>query len=227
MKRFLQCSFEPVYYTEKFRKGNVEYKHLRNPSKGAKSGIRLIDGWAVDIPLFRVEKNIVRTMSLRTQVEGLNKLLTAVYGRDTRLSTLLLDLGFSPQQIEILRRQHAQQIVESYIALLKERIVADSDGERLYEIIKHRFGLDGEQPQTLQSLGEKFGISRERARQLEQKALKRCRIRSRLKSWEVGLYDIAYSLLDASDASVLREWQCKAEHRRIQAHWRGNPQGGQ
>ncbi len=79
--------------------------------------------------------------------------------------------------------------------------------KRLYEIIKHRFGLDGEQPQTLQSLGEKFGISRERARQLERKALRRCRIRSRLKSWEVGLYDIAYSLLDASDASVLQEWQ--------------------
>jgi DNA-directed RNA polymerase sigma subunit (sigma70/sigma32) len=137
-------------------------------------------------------------MNPKIQAEGLNRFLTTIYGKETRLNTLLANLGFSSQQIEILLSQHVQQVVTSYIAFLKTQIVAGLGSERLYKIVSRRFALDGELPQTLQSLGEELGISRERVRQLEQKVLKRCRAKLKLESWEAGLHDIASSLLSAS-----------------------------
>jgi hypothetical protein len=96
------------------------------------------------------------------------------------LSLLLSNLGFDSQQIETLRRQHLEQVVTSFIAVVQERIISGSDGERLYKIISRRFGLDGEPPETLESLGKQFGVSRERIRQLEEKTIRRCRHKARL-----------------------------------------------
>lgn len=115
-------------------------------------------------------------MPIRTQIMGLNRLLTAVYNRETRLSSLLADLGFSPQQIETIRRDHLEYVTTQYIALIEERLLqVRAGGERLSHIINRRFGLDGNRPETLQALGQQLGISRERVRQLEQKTLRSCR----------------------------------------------------
>lgn len=134
-------------------------------------------------------------MSLKLQVTGLNEFLTTIYNTETRLSLLLSNLGFDSQQIETLRRQHLEQVVTSFIAVVQERIISGSDGERLYKIISRRFGLDGEPPETLESLGGQFGVSRERIRQLEKKAIRRCRHKARLQSWEASLRDIAQRAL--------------------------------
>lgn len=134
-------------------------------------------------------------MSLKVQVTGLNEFLTAIYKTETRLSLLLSNLGFDSQQIETLRRQHLEQVVTSFIAVVQERIISGSDGERLYKIISRRFGLDGEPPETLESLGEQFGVSRERIRQLEKKAIRRCRHKARLQFWEASLRDIVQRAL--------------------------------
>jgi DNA-directed RNA polymerase sigma subunit (sigma70/sigma32) len=134
-------------------------------------------------------------MSLKLQVTGLNEFLTTIYNTETRLSLLLSNLGFDSQQIETLRRQHLEQVVTSFIAVVQERIISGSDGERLYKIISRRFSLDGEPPETLESLGEQFGVSRERIRQLEKKAIRRCRHKARLQFWEASLCDIAQRAL--------------------------------
>ncbi len=144
-------------------------------------------------------------MSLEIQVEGINRFLTTIYGRETRLNILLANLGFSSQEIDILLSQYGKQLVISYMAFLKEHIIVGLGGERLYKIVSRRFALDGELPQTLQSLGEELGISRERVRQLEQKLLKRCRAKSKLEYWKAGLHDIASSLLNDSSEQLLHE----------------------
>lgn len=134
-------------------------------------------------------------MTLKAQVIGLNELLTIIYGTELCLSLLLERLGFTSEQINTLRCQHAEQIVTAHLLLLEEYFTTFRDGERLYHIIKRRFGLDGERPETLEQIGEHFNVSRERIRQLEKKAIKRCKYKRWLRAWEQGLHDITVMVL--------------------------------
>lgn len=45
-------------------------------------------------------------MNVKAQLVGLNKFLAEIYKSDTRLSTLLTELGFEQKQIETLRNHH-------------------------------------------------------------------------------------------------------------------------
>ena len=130
-------------------------------------------------------------MSLKNQVFGLNRFLTMIYGRDTRLSLLLANLGFDLEQIEFLRSQYLEPVATDFLTVIKERIESFRDGERLYTILMRRVGLDGNPPDTLQCLGEEFGISRERIRQLEKKILRRCKHKAHVRFWEERLREIA------------------------------------
>jgi RNA polymerase primary sigma factor len=139
-------------------------------------------------------------MSLKSQVVGLNKLFAKIYGTEIRLSSLLLQLGFNNQQVEIIREQHLEYVVISFITLFKERVLKRFDGERLYRIISRRFSLDGEPSETLQSLGVELGISKERVRQLEEKAIRRCKAKSNVKYLEEGLHNIVTLLIENTDS---------------------------
>ena len=133
-------------------------------------------------------------MYLNTRIIGLNQFLSRVYGVPIRLSILLTELGFAEQQIDQLRRNHSEEIVASSIALLKDRILLVFNGDRTYGIVCRRFGLDGRPTETLQVIGEKLGITRERVRQIEKKAIRRCRSKTNRTVWETGLYDVAARL---------------------------------
>lgn len=137
-------------------------------------------------------------MGLRAQVIGVNRFLTMGYGREARLSTVLASLGFTQQQIQAVRDEHLAHVIHAFVTSLRERVVAGSDGERLYTIMSRRLGLDGDPPSTLAALGRHLGISRERVRQLEQKALSRCRSRARRQVWEAALLDLACALVGPS-----------------------------
>lgn len=113
--------------------------------------------------------------TLKERVVGLNRLLSEIYKTDMRLSMLLDRLGFVSSQIEILRSNHLEEVVDCYVDIMKTRIVGWEGGERLFFIVCRRFGLDGQLPDTLANLGVHFDISRERVRQLETKTLRRCR----------------------------------------------------
>ncbi len=140
---------------------------------------------------FRARSQADATMGLKEQVSWLNAYLSTVYSSEMRLSTLLARLGFDSQQLQVIRDKNLDLFVNSYIAKIKEQIAARRDGERLFMIISHRLVLDGEPPATLQSLGERLGISRERVRQLEMKALKRCRHNANRIFLESSLLDLA------------------------------------
>jgi RNA polymerase sigma factor (sigma-70 family) len=73
---------------------------------------------------------------------------------------------------EILQQKEDEHLINRMLKTLskKEEIV-----------IKKMFGLDGEDTHTFEQLGEIFGVSRERIRQIESKALRKLRHRSRAK----------------------------------------------
>ncbi len=130
-------------------------------------------------------------MDYKIQLIGLNEFLTAVYQSETRISTLLFELGFEKEKIELLRDYHLEPVVVNFIAVIKEQLGDD----RLFYIISRRFGLDGESKDTLQIIGDKLNISRERVRQLEYQAIKRCKYKKSLKTFSVRLHDIALEQL--------------------------------
>lgn len=137
-------------------------------------------------------------MGLNEQIVGLNKFLTVIYNEETRLSTILAKVGYDSRQIEILRRDHAEKIINNFISLVRDRMSAAKDGERLFLIINRRFGLDGNPVETLESIGTKLKISRERVRQLEKKAIRRSRHKAYTSLWEKGLGHLASELLEVN-----------------------------
>ena len=68
--------------------------------------------------------------------------------------------------------------------------------DREEEVIKRRFGLGGHDPQTLERIGQFLGVSRERIRQIEAKALKRLRHRTRKQKLLDLLYGADRTILD-------------------------------
>lgn len=143
-------------------------------------------------------------MSLKEQIEGINNLLTNMYHKETRLSTLLLGLGFRDDQIDTLRHHHLEQLVKVFISVLKENIGSKSDGERLYKIVNCRFGLDGESTETLQTLGDQLGVSRERIRQLEKKVLRKFRSPVFKKHLEAQLSKVSSELITTSSTEATK-----------------------
>ena len=133
-------------------------------------------------------------MGLKVQVTGLNEFLTALFGREMRLSTLLSDLGYDPEQIQILRENHIEHIVALYLECLREHAERGKNGARLYEVLTRRFGLDGKSPETLHDIGQQFNLSRERIRQLEEKVLKKYRHPANVQFLETTLRNIVQEL---------------------------------
>ena len=100
--------------------------------------------------------NSVEALNLKEIVIALNNLLTAIYSIETRLSDLLINIGFDKIQVEYLRKLHLQQVVLAFIENLKQKIMTFHDGECTYKIISRYYGLYGKPRETLQSLASKI-----------------------------------------------------------------------
>ncbi|MTJ08500.1 sigma factor-like helix-turn-helix DNA-binding protein [Anabaena sp. UHCC 0204] len=134
-------------------------------------------------------------INIKEIVIGLNNVLTEIYGNETRLSYLLINIGFNNQQVEYLRKHHLSQIVQICIQHLQQKILTFQDGERAYKIISRYYSLDGKPKETLQSLGDQLSISRERVRQLKEKTLKKCKSKSSRQFFEAKLQEEVIHLL--------------------------------
>ncbi len=136
-------------------------------------------------------------MNVKQQINGLNEFLTAVYGTETRLSTLLADLGFDDAQVEVVRNQHLESTVASFLGALRQRTVAGLDGERLFLITSRRFGLDGGPPDALEVLAQKLGLSVERIRLLDDEAMRRLKSAASQHFLRSTLHGIVFKLIEA------------------------------
>ncbi|MBI4339229.1 MAG: hypothetical protein HY680_04680 [Chloroflexi bacterium] len=135
-------------------------------------------------------------MNIKQQLAGLNEFLTAIYGTDTRLSSLLTSLGFRFEQVELIRNQHLEHVVASFLESLQERMATGQDGERLHHVVSRWFGLDGAAPDTFETLGRDLHMTPEMVRQLEEKALGRCKTKANLQFLRAALHTIALKLID-------------------------------
>ena len=122
-------------------------------------------------------------MDVKTRFSGLEQLLGIIYGNETRLSTLLGEMGFERFQIEQFHNGHLEAVVDQFLGVIHKRLTSDSGKDTYYQILSRRYGLDGEPPQQLSAIAEKYGYSPEYLRQLFEEILQRCQS----KTWQAEL----------------------------------------
>jgi DNA-binding Lrp family transcriptional regulator len=122
-------------------------------------------------------------MDFKTQLTGLNELLSIIYGNGMVLNTLLHELGFEEIQIRQLQDEHLGSVINQFLEGIHKRLTSDSGKDTYYQILSRRYGLDGAPPQQLSAIAEKHGFSPEYLRQLFEEILQRCRS----KTWQTEL----------------------------------------
>jgi hypothetical protein len=122
-------------------------------------------------------------MDVKTRLSGLDELLGTIYGKETRLSTLLCELGFERSQVEQLQDGHLEPVVDQFLEVIHKRLTSDSGKDTYYQILSRRYGLDGEPYHQLSAIAEKHGYSPEYLRQLFEEIIHRCQS----KTWQAEL----------------------------------------
>ncbi|MGZ9223442.1 MAG: hypothetical protein ACXW4Q_15155 [Anaerolineales bacterium] len=122
-------------------------------------------------------------MDVNTRLSGLEELLAVIYGSDTRLSTLLRELGFEESQVAQLQNGQIESVVSQFLEVIHKRLTSDSGKDTYYQILSRRYGLDGEPRQQLSAIAEKHGFSPEYLRQLFEEIIHRCQS----KTWQTEL----------------------------------------
>lgn len=111
-------------------------------------------------------------MDIKSELLKFNDFASAVYNKQTRLSDILLRYSFSENEIEFLKKEAIENLLENINFALQCKFVSNSNRIRLYQIIRKRYGLFGYDKSTLRETATDMGISHERVRQLEEKAIR-------------------------------------------------------
>ena len=126
-------------------------------------------------------------LSIREQLEQINRFLTDLDPESHRLSVVLHKANVSEQGIALLRSQY----LAAYVSQLCERwrtYLATILPERHADILIRRYSLSGLAQPTLADLGQEYDISRERVRQLEDTGMRRLRNpRRRQELWRLAV----------------------------------------
>ena len=144
-------------------------------------------------------------MDSKIQLAGLNELLSVIYGEETRLSTLLAELGFEPAQIEQLKDQHLESVVKQFLEVIHKRLTSDAGKDTYYQILSRRYGLDGEPHEQLSTIAEKHSFSREYIRQLFEEITQRCQSKTWQKELRTSLKHIAVAELGGMNERPTKE----------------------
>lgn len=144
-------------------------------------------------------------MDFKMQLEGLNELLSVIYGEETRLSTLLAELGFEGAQIEQLKDAHLESVVNQFLEVIHKRLTSDSGKDTYYQILCRRYGLDGEPREQLSMIAEKHSLGSEYTRQIFEEIKGRIQSKTWQKELKSGLKHIAIAELGDMNERPTRE----------------------
>lgn len=122
-------------------------------------------------------------MDFKSQLTGLNELLSIIYGDETKLSSLLRELGFEESQIEIVRDKHLENVVTQFLEVIHKRLTNDAGKDDYYHILARRYGLDGESPEQLSAIAPKYNYTPEYLRQTFEEIIGRVKS----KTWQTEL----------------------------------------
>jgi len=144
-------------------------------------------------------------MDFKTQLAGLDELLSVIYGNEMRLSMLLSELGFEQAQIEQLHDAYLEPIVHQFLEVIHKRFTNDSGRDTYYQILSRRYGLDGEPREQLSAIAPKYNYSSEYLRQLFEEIIQRCQSRKWQTELKTSLKHIAVAQLGEMNERPARE----------------------
>src|SRR5688572_30307356 len=145
-------------------------------------------------------------MGFKTQLTGLNDLLSIIYGDETKLSSLLRELGFEESQIEVVRDKHLESVVSQFLEVIHKRLTNDAGKDDYYHILARRYGLDGESPEQLSTIAPKYNYSPELLRQTFKEILERCKSKTWQTELKKSLKYIVIEKLGKLNQKPLREY---------------------
>jgi hypothetical protein len=145
-------------------------------------------------------------MDVTTRFSGLEQLLGIIYGNETRLSTLLRELGFERFQIEQFQNGQLESVVDQFLEVIHKRLTSDSGKDTYYQILSRRYALDGEPSQQLSAIAEKYGYSPEYMRQLFEEIIHRCQSKTWQTELKKSLKYIAVNQLGAMHGRPARDY---------------------
>lgn len=122
-------------------------------------------------------------MDFKIQITGLNELLSIIYGDETKLSSLLRELGFEESQVEIVREKHLESIVAQFLEVIHKRLTNDAGKDTYYQILVRRYGLDGESSEQLSYIAPKYNYTPESLRPIFEEIIGRVKT----KTWQAEL----------------------------------------
>jgi len=128
---------------------------------------------------------------------GVNRYLTALYGRPMESTDLLRGLGFGEASIAMLRMEHQEEFAERVVVGLHEQFLDSHNGDRLFYVITHFYGLDGEAPWLAEEIAAALKITPTRVRQIRTRAMRRHKSVQEVGRLEEILRDAADGCLDA------------------------------
>lgn len=128
------------------------------------------------------------------QLNAINNWLGDVFGKDTRLSALLIEAGLSEAEAELIKIKYLVRFLQAVVSLIANN-TASHDGERRNSIMVRHYGLIDGKPETLQSIGDSLELSRERIRQLVQKRIRIYRSAKQKEQFKADIASIARRLL--------------------------------
>jgi hypothetical protein len=134
-------------------------------------------------------------MDFNTRYAGLDELLEIIYGRGTRINTLLCELGFERSQVERLQNGHLEPVVSQFLEVIQKRLTSDSGKDTYYQILSRRYGLDGEPPERLSAIADRYSYRHEYVHQLFEEILHRCQSKLWKKDLRTSLKHIAVAEL--------------------------------
>lgn len=132
-------------------------------------------------------------MDFKSQLTGLNEFLSRIHNNETRLSTLLAEMSFSKDQIDLLRGSRLAPLVEGFISAIRDTLGAET-----FDIISRLYGLHGEPRETIEIIAQGTGSSTQHVDQQEREAIERFRYKTALEDLSRCLHDVAIAQLEAA-----------------------------
>jgi hypothetical protein len=144
-------------------------------------------------------------MDFKTQLAGLNELLSIIYGDEMTLDALFGELGFEESQIERLRDQYPEAVTVPFLEVIHKRLTSDSGKDTYYQILSRRYGLDGAPREQLSAIAERHGFSPEFLRQLFEEIIERCKSKKWQTELKISLKHMAVEQLGKMNERPARE----------------------
>jgi hypothetical protein len=133
-------------------------------------------------------------MNATTQLEGLDRFLTAIYREETNLAGLLDGLGFEPAQSQMLRENAMPAVAEQLVEVIRTRLTWEQK-DLWFRVVCRRYGLDGEPAATIEDAAHALDVDLATASRAESDAMQRCRYKTSLHDFNKELLRIALAEL--------------------------------